>query len=321
MGDGSDRRVFPPLTGPAWVLSGATASGKSSVAMRWAESAGGEIVSVDSIAVYRDMDIGTAKPTAEEQGRVVHHLIDVASPDEEFSVERFLRMTHAAVEDIRRRGRIPVLVGGTPMYLKGLLRGFDPGPPADETFRGAVADDVRRHGADALHRRLWQVDPVSAARIDPTDVRRMTRALEVSYLTGRPISHRQTQFDAPAALTVTAIRWPRQTLHRRINARTDAMFDAGLVDEVRTLLRRYPGWTNSSREAVGYREVIAMLEENPDPTPDQISACRDEVATHTRQLAKRQETWLRGLTEVRFVDVSDEADLEAIEPPKTSLPT
>ena len=304
-----DADVFPPLADRVVVLTGPTASGKSDVGVRWAESAGGEIVSVDSIAVYRDMDIGTAKPDEDTRRRVPHHLIDVVRPDQPFRVAAYLRLAHAAVAEIIARGRTPILVGGTPMYLKAILRGFDPGPPADGAFRAACAADVERYGNEALHRRLSDVDPVSAARIEPTDVRRMVRALEVSYLTGRPISHRQVQFESnrpdPRSVRALAIRRPRPELHRRINARTATMFEAGLVDEVRGVRRRYPDWTKSSREAVGYREVLAMLDRTADPSPADVAACRDEVATHTRQLAKRQETWIRGLPEIRPVDVDD----------------
>lgn len=301
-------RSFSPLVDRCWFLAGPTASGKSIVAIRLAERMGGELLSLDSIAVYRGMDIGTAKPTPEQQRRVPHHLLDLADPDEEFSVSRYLEAAHRATEEVEQRGHTPIFVGGTPLYMKGLLRGFFVGPPADWEFRKAVERDVQQYGAAALHERLRQSDPLIAHRLHPSDVRRVTRALEVIYLTGRPLSHFQNQFEQgrPAdRCRVFALRVDREVLRGRIENRVDGMFSAGLVDEVRALMERSdgsPGLGRTAAQAVGYREVIehlagrATLEET-------IGA----VKLHTRQLAKRQETWLRSLSEVRFVDVQDDS--------------
>lgn len=301
-------RSFPSLVDRCWFLAGPTASGKSSVAVRLAERIGGELMSLDSIAVYRGMDIGTAKPTAEQQRRVPHHLIDLADPAEEFSVSRYLEAAHQVTEDIERRGRTPIFVGGTPLYMKGLLRGFFVGPPADWEFRQAVERDVQQHGAAALHERLRQSDPLTAHRLHPSDVRRITRALEVIYLTGRPLSHFQNQFEQgqPAdRCRVFALRVDRGLLRERIDRRVDAMFAAGLVDEVRGLMQRGgdgpPGLGRTAAQAVGYREVIEHLAGRA--TLEETVAA---VKLHTRQLAKRQETWLRSLSEIRFVDAADE---------------
>lgn len=298
---------FGPIEGNAVVLSGPTASGKSGVAVDLAERIGGEIISVDSIAVYCGMDIGTAKPSAADRQRVPHHLIDVACPSNDYSVANYLTAAWQAMVEIRRRGRIPMFVGGTPMYLKGLLYGFDPGPPADWQFRRAVQADLAEHGPAVLHQRLWQVDPLSAHRLSPNDVRRVTRALEVAYLTGRPLSHRQTQFDhTPAALDgrLFVIHWPRAELHSRIEQRVQAMFHGGLVDEVRGLIAQHGELSRTAKIAVGYREVIAVLEGTID-----LQTATAEVIAHTRQLARRQETWLRSLKRLEVLEVSQVQDL------------
>lgn len=302
---------FPSLFDSIIALTGPTASGKTdlavAVAQALAERAGGrvvvEILSLDSIAVYRHMDIGTAKPTADQRAAVPHHLIDLVSPDREFSVAEYLELAHAKVARILARGRWPMFVGGTPMFLKAILRGFDPGPPADEMFRRQVAEDVERFGVEALRARLRQVDPLSAVRIDGGDVRRMTRALEFARLTGTPISHHQTQFEVtrPASRgRVWALQTPREVLHRRIADRVDGMFAAGLVDEVRGLLERPGGLSKTARQAVGYRELIAAIESGDDP-----ASAADLVLFHTRRLARRQETWIRSFSEIRPLPTHD----------------
>lgn len=301
--------VFSPLADRVIIIAGPTASGKSELSLSLAERIDGEIISLDALAVYRAMDIGTAKPSVHDRQRIEHHLIDVVDPDEEFSVVAFLRRAHQAVMEIVDRGRVPIFAGGTPMYLRAILRGFDAGPPADEAFRSAVQSDVERYGADALHRRLRQVDPLSAQRIDAGDVRRMTRALEVSYLTGRPISHRQIQHARPIhpqKTVATKLVWDRSVLHQRINDRTEAIFAAGLIDETRNVIERFT-LSRTAAAAVGYREVIEMLERDnescrqqyrPSPDPKSLLRCKEEVAAHTRQLARRQETWFRSFEEL-----------------------
>ncbi len=299
--------AFPPIDEDVIVITGPTASGKSSVALEVAERIGAEIISVDSIAVYRGMDIGTAKPNAAQRARVPHHLLDVASPADSYSVATFLADTWRAIDEIRGRGRAVMLVGGTPMYLKGLLHGFDPGPPADWEFRQAIEADLAAHGREALRQRLWQADPLTAHRLDPNDTRRMIRALEVVYLTGRPLSHRQTQFErlptAPSGKRWT-LHWPRPELHARIERRVAAMFSEGLVDEVRGLLAEHGELSRTARIAVGYREVIDFLAGRLSESQMQA-----EVIAHSRQLARRQETWLRSLAGLTVCEPRDEASL------------
>jgi tRNA dimethylallyltransferase len=291
---------FPPLVDRCWFVTGPTASGKSAVGVALAQQLGGEILSLDSMAVYRGMDLGTAKPTEAMRRQVPHHLIDLATPEEDFSVAAYLQAAHRTVAEVVQRGRVPIFVGGTPLYLKALVRGFDSGPPADWPFRRAVEEDLQRHGSEALWERLRQVDPLSAHRLHPRDTRRIIRALEVNHLTGQPLSHRQMQADPLATAEqchVLALRWPRPILHQRIEARVDGMFAAGLVDEVRGLLQRYGQLGRTASQAVGYREVIEHLAGQHD-----LDETRRRVKEHTRQLARRQETWLRGLSEVTFVD-------------------
>lgn len=300
--------AFPPMDAEAIILTGPTASGKSSVALSIAEQINAEIVSLDSIAVYRGMDIGTAKPTATDRARVPHHLLDVVSPTEEFSVANYLTRATQSANEIFSRGKRPLFVGGTPMYLKGLLYGFDPGPPADWDFRRAVDQDIREFGIEALHKRLQQVDPLSAHRLPPTDTRRITRALEVAYLTSVPISHRQTQFESLAAKrspTLIAISWPRETLHKRIESRVESMFEAGLVNEVAGLLEEHQTFSRTAAAAVGYREVIEHLHKGIS-----LDSTKQLVLFHTRQLARRQETWFRSLPSLQCLVVDSDESLE-----------
>ncbi len=311
--EADESAALAPLIDDAIVLTGPTASGKSSVAVSLAERIGGEILSLDSIAVYRGMDIGTAKPTAAQRNRVRHHLIDIVDPSEEFSVACYLRLAHAEVRRLKESGRPAIIAGGTPMFLKGILRGFDPGPPADWEFRQAVEDDLQQHGIEALRERLRQVDPLAAHRIGANDARRMIRALEVARHTGTPISHRQTQFDRcrdGKSCNVFSMAWSRPELHNRINQRVTQMFEAGLIDEIRWLLSSYGALSRTASQAVGYREVIEWIDAGSDD--DTIDELIQLVSAHTRQLARRQETWLRSFSEIRLVDVSTPMDPRAV---------
>ncbi len=302
--------VFPPLIDDCWVITGPTASGKSALAIELASRLDGEIVSMDSMAVYRGMDVGTAKPSPEQRRQVPHHLLDIVDPDEPFSVANFLRHAHQAVAEIRSRGRTPLLVGGTPMYLKGVLRGFDPGPPADWEFRKQVDEDIEKFGLERLRERLMQVDPLSAHRLHPNDRRRMTRALEVAKLTGVPLSHRQLQFEqrrAPEQCKVFACMWPRPLLHARINERVERMFADGLVAETQQLVERFGTLSHTAAQAVGYAEVLTHLAGQRT-----LEQTIEAVQTHTRQLARRQETFLRSFGERTVVKMQAAGSLEAI---------
>lgn len=291
-----------------WYLTGATASGKTGIGIELARALDAEIVSLDSMALYREMDIGTAKPTAEQRRLVPHYLLDVLSPGDEFSVSNYVEAARQSITEIRSRGRQVLFVGGTPLYLKALLRGIFRGPPADWEFRREVEEELQQAGLPALHERLRQVDPLSAAKLHPHDKRRIIRALEVYRATGRPISHLQTQFEAgtPAeSCRVFVLLWPRDVLHQRINRRVDEMFAAGFVEEVRGLLRRHGTLSRTALQAVGYREVVAHLQ-----APTDLAATVEAVKARTRQFARHQETWFRSLSECRFVhmeiDVTDQ---------------
>ena len=293
-----------------WFLTGPTAAGKTDVGIELARRLDAEIVSLDSMALYRGMDIGTAKPTGEQRAEVPHYLVDVIGPHEDYSLARYLDEAARCVDEIRSRGREALFVGGTPLYLKGLLRGIFEGPPADHRLRRALRDEAERSGTEALHRRLAQLDPAAAERLHPNDLKRTVRALEVYEKTGRPISELQRQFHTgrPAdECRVFVLDRPRAELHARINRRVDAMFAAGLVDEVRRLLDRPQPLARTPRQAVGYREVIEHLQ-GERALADTV----EFVKRHTRQMAKRQMTWFRSLSECRFLGVEGCAEPAAM---------
>ena len=291
-------------------LTGATASGKTQVGVRLAQTLDAEIASVDSMAIYRGMDIGTAKPTAEQRAEVPHHLIDIVDPCDSFSVAQYREAALAVVDDARQRGKRVVFVGGTPLYLKALLRGIFEGPPADWEFRRAIESEVEEHGVEALHERLRLVDPLSAHKLHPRDKRRLIRALEVHHVTGKPISHLQLEFDEPPAFPdrpVFALHWERPRLHQRIDERVEGMFAAGLIDEVESLLARYGQLGQTAGQAVGYREVIEFLQGTRD-REETVEA----VKARTRQFARRQETWFRSLEECQWIEREEGDSTDAL---------
>jgi tRNA dimethylallyltransferase len=303
---------------PAIALLGPTASGKSALALDWAERLGGEIVSVDSALVYRSLDIGAAKPTRDERARVPHHLVDVRDPWEPFSAADFAEAARDAVAAIVARGRIPVLAGGTGLYFRALLEGLAPMPEADAALRARIAAEAQARGWPALHAELAQVDPEAAARIHPTDPQRIQRALEVYRASGRPISAWQ-QAHAPRPLPVRLLKLvlapaERGVLHARIATRFDAMLADGFLDEVRALrerpeLRDHPAPLDlPALRAVGYRQAWDYLDALAAGA-DEASAFadfRERAIAATRQLAKRQLTWLRGGFDARWFDPATE---------------
>src|SRR5205807_90396 len=268
-------------------IIGPTASGKSALALDLAERLGAEIVSADSRQIYRDLDVGTAKPTAAERARVPHHCLDLVAPDEAFDAARFRDAARAAIADIARRGRVALVVGGTGLYVRALLRGLCPAPPRAPALRAALAAE----DPHALHRRLGVLDPAAAARIAPTDARRIVRALEVALVSGVPLSRWQAEhrFAEPAydALVIGLAR-PTAELDARIAARARAMLEAGFLDEVRALRRRGLGTAAPGLSAVGYRELLACVEGRTD-----LETALAAMVRATRQVAKRQRTWLR----------------------------
>lgn len=285
-----------------WFLAGPTACGKTAAGLALAERIGAEIVALDSMSLYRRMDIGTAKPTAAERSRVPHHLIDVLEPHEEYSVAEYLRAADAACRDILSRGRRPLFVGGTGMYLRSLLRGVFTGPAADWEFRRQLDEELQHGSPEALHARLREIDPVTAQRLAPRDVRRVIRALEVHYLTKRPASELRQQPPLPPDQRPRHVYWlspPRVWLYARINERATRMICEGLVEETRQLLAgpHPPGRT--ARQALGYKEVIDHL-----AGATSLEEAMELIQTRTRQFAKRQHTWFRNLVECRAVPMT-----------------
>ena len=304
------RDRLPAIDDSCWFLTGPTASGKTSAALVLAERIGAEIISLDSMAIYRGMDIGTAKPSLEQRSQVVHHMIDILDPDESFSVAEYLARAHRIVDEIRQRGNKALFVGGTPMYLKVLLRGIFGGPAADWEFRQQVEEQIELHGKQALHRQLAMVDPVSAHKFHPNDIRRVTRALEVYHLTGEPISHQQQEFESQNKSNkkfVFQLSWPRDVLHQRIEKRVVSMFEAGLVREVQQLLESYQELGRTALQAVGYREVLEHLKGERD-----LDETMQQVVYHTRRFARRQETWFRGFPECQQVAMTNEMTPEEV---------
>ncbi len=272
---------FPVIIGP-------TAGGKSDLAVEVALRLGGEVVTADSVQIYRGMDIGSAKPTAAEQRGVRHHLIDLVEPTEAFTVSDWLAAAERVIADIRSRGRVPVVVGGTHLYIKMFLEGMFEGPPPDP----AIRDRLRARSAAELRAELERVDPAAAARIHPNDERRTIRALEVYHQTGRPISEHQQQWDRGRGredCVVIGLEWPTEDLNRRINARVRTMMESGLLEEVRTL------WSGGrlgaqAREALGYKQLIRHLEGLWT-----LDEAMEQIKIETRRFAKNQRTWLRRL--------------------------
>jgi len=284
-----------PALRRATYLTGPTASGKTAVGVALARRIGAEVLALDSMTLYRGMDVGTAKPTAEERGGVPHHLIDVLDPWDSASVAEYRAWASAKVREVEARGRRALFVGGTPLYLKALLRGLFDGPSADPAIRRDLEAEAARSGVPSLHARLARVDPASAARLHPNDLRRVVRALEVIALTGLPLSEHWREHDRPAeGVAVFALERPRAELHGRIDRRVSAMFEGGLVAEVRRLLDAPRRIGEVAAQGVGYRETIAMLGGEGD-----LGATIEKVRARTRQFAKRQGTWFRGLSEVR----------------------
>jgi tRNA dimethylallyltransferase len=295
----------PARTVPLLALVGPTASGKTEAAVTIAERLGAEIVSVDSMLVYRGMDVGTAKPTPEQRARVPHHLVDVVEPSEPFSVATYQRLAREAAAGIRERGRRVLLVGGTALYLRAIVDDLAL-PATDPRLRSRLEAEAGRLGALAMYERLERSDPVAAAKIDPANVRRTVRALEVAELTGRPFSSFAEAWERyePDRVRAAGIAVRPDRLGDRIRARVGAMLEAGLLDEVRRLVERgLGGWLTAS-QAIGYAEFAGYLA-GATSLEDAVAA----TVRRTRALARRQMAFLRRDPRIRWFEASDAASV------------
>jgi tRNA dimethylallyltransferase len=297
-----DDRAAPPELPPALVLTGPTASGKSGIAIELTRCLPCEIVSVDSALVYRGMDIGTAKPDAATRARVPHHLVDLLDPTERYSAARFVDDALAAMAGIIARGNLPLLAGGTMLYLKALASGITDLPHADPATRSVIDAMAADSGWPAMHAELARFDPDTAARLDPNDAQRIQRALEVYYLTGEPMSkllRERPPKPLPYRLVQAAlVPSDRAVLHQRIEARFDEMLELGLIGELRRLRETHALDPDlPSMRCVGYRQAWAYLDGHAS-----LGQLRSTGIAATRQLAKRQLTWLRSMPEVATFD-------------------
>jgi len=283
-------------TQPILVILGPTASGKSELAMEIARRSHAEILSVDSMQVYREMDIGTAKPNALEQRDVQHHLIDIVEPSETFTVARFVQLADAVIQDAQSRNVPLIATGGTPLYYKALFEGIFDGPGADSDVRARL----RTLPNAELYRRLSEVDPSAASKIHMNDTKRLVRALEVYELTGQPISSFQTEWESPQvrhpAIWI-GLMWDKDELNRRINARVKQMIEAGWLDETRKLLQSHTTLFPTASEATGYRELMQHLRGELS-----LDDAIEQIKIGTRQLARRQMKWFRRFPKVTWIE-------------------
>jgi tRNA dimethylallyltransferase len=284
------------------LIIGVTASGKGRVAFEMAKQTGGEIISIDSMKVYRRMDIGTAKPPKDARSAVPYHLIDIIEPSESFSAGLFLKFANSAIENIQKRGKPVIAVGGTALYIKALLYGLFEGPSADRQIRDELVAQAQNQGLQSLYRKLQEVDPVTAAKISSNDEKRIIRALEVFRITGRPISAFQNQWaiekKSGHSWIILGLRRDKQQENSRINARVKKMIDAGLVDEVKSLLAEEKPLSVQARSAIGYAEIIDYIEGKIS-----LEDAVELIKKNTRLLAKHQRTWFRSFKNVRWLDI------------------
>jgi len=290
----------PPLV----AIVGPTAVGKTRLSLRLAQEFDGEIVSADSRQVYRGMDIGTAKPTLDERHRLPHHLIDVVAPDETFTLAQYQELAYEAIANGLGRGRLPFLVGGTGLYVKAVVEGWGiPRVPPNEELRAELYRQAEIEGEEALHTRLREVDPAAAGRIDPRNVRRVVRALEVCLETGQPISELQRKKPPSYCILQIGLTMERPELYRRVDERVDRMIEGGLVEEVRELVERGYGYDLPSMSGLGYQQISMYLR-------GQVSLAEaiQLVKRHTRRFVRHQYNWFRlGDAAIRWFDVLTDA--------------
>jgi tRNA dimethylallyltransferase len=280
------------LTGdvPLIVILGGTAIGKTGLAIELAQRANGEIISADSRQVYRHMDIGTAKPTPDQQAAVRHYMIDVVEPDETLSLAQFQRQAYALIDDIRQRGKLPLLVGGTGLYLTAVVEGWTiPEVPPNEHLRAELEAEAEAHGVGVLFERLRQVDPVAAEQVDGRNLRRVVRALEIALVTGEPLDYRQRKQPPSFPILQFGLTMERAQLYSRAEQRLDQMMAVGFLDEVRRLLEMGYGRDLPAMSGIGYRQLAAHLLDDV-PLPEAV----EQTAKATRNFIRRQYMWFRG---------------------------
>jgi tRNA dimethylallyltransferase len=283
------------------VIVGPTAVGKTALSLDLAKTFDGEIISGDSMQVYRDMDIGTAKVSPEEQKEVPHHMIDLIDPDTPFSVQEFQKLARQKIAEISARGRLPMLVGGTGLYIEAVTHDYDlPHVPENPGLRDELRGLAESKGNEYLYRRLSEVDPNAAAKLHPNDLRRIIRALEVYYVTGKPFSSLKGKGTSPYDALWIGLTMPRELLYERINRRVDQMIEDGLVEEVKRLKERGYHLGLTSMQAIGYKEIMSYL--NGEMTLDEAV---HSIKKGTRKYAKRQLSWFRRLKEIHWFDVTE----------------
>lgn len=293
------------------MILGVTASGKSSLAFELARRIDAEIISIDSMKVYKRMDIGTAKPSPQKRQQVKYHLIDVVEPSESFSVDKFLTLTHDAIDRIKQTQKPIIAVGGTAMYIKALLFGLFESPPSDPAVRDCLKAQIKENGPARLHAQLAEIDPKAAQKIHPNDARRIIRALEVHQLTGKPISSLQQQFDADQPLqewNIIGLRRPKPLESSRITTRVKKMMQLGLLEEVKSLLAEDKPLSTQARSAIGYSELIDHLDGDMN-----LEESVEKIKINTRRLAKGQRTWFKTFHDVNWLDIAQD------HPPENSL--
>jgi tRNA dimethylallyltransferase len=291
------------------LIIGVTASGKGKLAFELANQLNGEIISVDSMKVYRRLNIGTAKPPVEKRKQIPYHLIDVVEPSESFSVAGFLELAEAAVKDILSRNKPVVAVGGTALYIKSMLYGLFEGPGADEKIREELKEQVKTEGLVQLYAQLQKIDPEAAARISANDQRRIVRALEVYRLTGKPISSFQSQWKQASSndWTIIGLRREKTEESKRINARVKKMLDDGLVDEVKNLLAEPNPLSKQAASAIGYAEIIDHFT-GKTTLDDAIEL----IKKNTRKFAKQQRTWFKTFPGVHWLNIAPDETADSV---------
>ena len=292
------------------LILGVTASGKGQLAFDLAESLGAEIISIDSMKVYRRMDIGTAKPPREARKRVKYHLIDVVEPSESFNVGSFLDLAYDAMEQIESRKKRIIAVGGTALYIKAMLYGLFEGPGSDKQIRAELQAEAEAGRLEELYRQLTEIDPAAAERISRKDRKRIIRAIEVYKITGKPISSLQQQFDAGKPLhdwTIIGLRREKSVENSRINQRVKKLIEAGLVDEVRRLLTEEKPLSQQARCAIGYAEIIDCLNGKIS-----LEDAVELIKKNTRRFAKNQRTWFKTFKNVNWLDIDPDEQPEKI---------